>query len=105
MGSGQWSKVMHLFSHSYSALPCDGFLHAVSVRVVGNDDLPGVTRYALHPGLKHCAHSGRVFWGIVVPRGYALRAHPGLKHCAHSGRVFGGIVVPRGYALRAHPRL
>ena len=62
---------MHLFSHSYSALPCDGFLHAVSVRVVGNDDLPGVTRYALHHGLKRCAHSGRVFLGN--------RCAPGLR--------------------------
>ena len=50
MVSGQWSVVTHLFSIPYSALPYDGFLHAVSVRVVGNDDLPGVTPFGLTPG-------------------------------------------------------
>ena len=34
----------------HSALPCDGFLHAESVLVVGMTILPGVTPCGLTPG-------------------------------------------------------
>ena len=48
--SGQWSKVTHLFSPPYSALPCDGFLHAVSVRVVEMTIYPGLRATRYTPG-------------------------------------------------------